>query len=152
MQRVHQPWRDFLETLVGRGVAVGDYDNDGQADLVFSHNGGPLKLLRNETKTGNHWLRLELVGDGKKSNRNAIGARVEIEVAGRKLTRFVTGGGSYLSASDRRVLVGLGIAAKAERVTVIWPSGQKQDFHELDGDTGWRLREGVAKAERVSTK
>ena len=138
----------FREKHVGRGLAVGDFDNDGRADLVFSHNAGPIKLLRNATETGHHWLRLELVGDGTKSNRNAIGARVEIETGGRKLVRFVTGGGSYLSASDRRLLVGLGKGERADKVTVTWPSGRKQEFRDLVGDTGWRLKEGVDRAER----
>jgi hypothetical protein len=138
----------FREKRVGRGLAVGDFDNDGRADLVFSHNSGPVQLLHNATETANHWLRLELVGDGKKSNRNAIGARVEIETGGRKLVRFVTGGGSYLSAGDRRVLVGLGKDERAERVTVTWPSGRKQEFRDLAGNAGWRLKEGVDQPER----
>lgn len=133
----------FREKHVGRGLAVGDFDNDGRPDLVFSHNAGPVRLLKNETRTDHHWLRLELVGDGKKSNRNAIGARVEVEVGGRWLTRFVTGGGSYLSASDRRILVGLGGAGKANRVAITWPSGREQEFRDLAGDAGWRLTEGV---------
>ncbi len=108
----------FGERHVGRGLAWADYDNDGLADLVFSHNAGRVALLRNQTKTDNHWIRLELIGDGKKSNRNAIGARVEIEAGGRRQVRFLNGGGSYLSASERRLLVGLGKAARAERVHV----------------------------------
>jgi hypothetical protein len=88
-----------------------------------------------------------LIGDGKKSNRNAIGARVEIEVDGHKIVRFVTGGGSYLSASDRRLLIGLGKNERVDRVTVNWPSGRKQEFGSLKGDSGWRLTEGLEKAE-----
>ena len=137
----------FRENRVGRGLAVGDFDNDGRPDVVIVNNGGPVKLLRNETETTNHWLRLELIGDGKKSNRNAIGARVELEAGGRKLVRFVTGGGSYLSASDRRLLVGLGKNAGVDRVTVTWPSGRKQEFDSLNGNSGWCLTEGQEKAE-----
>ena len=92
----------FRENHVGRGLAVGDFDNDGRPDLAFANNSGPARLLQNQTETANHWLRLELVGDGKNCNRNAIGSRIEIEVGGQKLVHFVTGGGSYLSASDRR--------------------------------------------------
>ena len=138
----------FREKRVGRGLAAGDFDNDGRPDLAFSHNAGPVKLLRNATETDHHWLRLELVGDGKKSNRNAIGARVEIETGGRKQVRFVTGGGSYLSASDRRILVGLGKAERADRVAVTWPSGRKQEFRDLAGDAGWRMQEGMDQPER----
>jgi hypothetical protein len=91
-----------------------------------------------------------LVGDGLKSNRNAIGSRVEIETTHGKQFRFVNGGGSYLSASDRRILVGLGGADKATRVTVRWPSGREQTFTGLQGRSYWRLSEGRDAAERLS--
>ena len=96
----------FREKRVGRGLAWADYDNDGRPDLAVSHNGGPAALLRNRTDTTNNWVRLELVGDGKTSNRNAVGARVEVESRRVKQVRFVIGGGSYLSASERRLLSG----------------------------------------------
>jgi len=139
----------FREPRVGRGLAWADYDNDGRPDLAFSHNGGPIALLHNRTETAHGWLRLELVGDGKKSNRNAIGARVEIETTAGRQVRFLNGGGSYLSASERRLLVGLGPARRAERVTVRWPSGREQTFHNLEGGRWWRLREAEALPEAV---
>jgi hypothetical protein len=142
----------FRERYVGRGLAVGDYDNDGRPDLVYSHNGGPVKLLRNATETSNHWIRLDLVGDGVKSNRNAIGSKLVIEAGGRMHNRWVTGGGSYLSASDRRVLVGLGEAGKVDRVTVTWPSGKKQEFRDLAANAGYRLTEGKDQAEKAPQK
>ena len=143
----------FQEPRVGRGLAWADFDNDGRPDLAFSHIGGSIALLHNRTETNNGWLRLELVGDGKKSNRNAIGARVEIETTAGKQVRFVNGGGSsYLSASDRRLLVGLGPARRAERVTVRWPSGREQTFTNLDGQRWWRLREGEVLPEVVEPK
>jgi hypothetical protein len=132
----------FRERHVGRGLAWADYDNDGKPDLAFSHNAGPLALLHNRTDTPHAWLRLELIGDGKRSNRNAIGARVEIEAGGSRQVRFLSGGGSYLSASERRLLVGLGRAEQAERVAVTWPSGQQQVFADLAGRRWWRLTEG----------
>jgi hypothetical protein len=140
----------FRQRRVGRGVAWADFDNDGRPDLAFSHNGGPIALLHNQTVTSNGWLRLELIGDGKKSNRNAIGARVEIEAGGVKQVRFVNGGGSYLSASDRRLLVGLGTADRARRVTVTWPSGGRQVFEDLASRRWWRLYEGREKPELVT--
>jgi hypothetical protein len=139
----------FRQKEVGRGLARADFDNDGKPDLVFSNNGGRLALLRNVSKTDNAWLGLELIGDGKKSNRNAIGSVVEIEFAGKKQTHWVIGGGSYLSASGRRILAGLGGAEKVERVTVRWPSGRKQEFRDLAGRAYYRLREGVESADKV---
>jgi hypothetical protein len=132
----------FQEKRVGRGLAVGDYNNDGRPDLAFSHVGGPVKLLRNATSTTNAWIRLDLVGNGTTSNRNAIGAMAVIEAGDRKLTRWVHGGGSYLSTSDRRLLVGLSSAQKVDRVTVTWPSGTRQEFRDLAAGQGWRLTEG----------
>jgi hypothetical protein len=136
----------FTERYLGRGLACADYDNDGRPDLAFSHVGGPVALLHNQTETGNNWLKLELVGDGRRSNRNAIGARVEIEYGGLRQVRFVNGGGSYLSASERRILTGLGTATRAERVTVSWPSGRKEAFRNLEARRWYRLHEGRAEA------
>ena len=133
----------FREMRVGRGLAWADFDNDGRPDLAFSHNGGPIALLHNRTESKNGWLCLELVGDGKQSNRNAIGARIEVETTIGKQVRFINGGGSYLSASARRLLVGLGPAQRAERVTVKWPSGRVQTYDNLVGKRHWRLHEGV---------
>jgi hypothetical protein len=140
----------FRRLLVGRGLAWADYDNDGRPDLAYSHNGGPIALLHNRTETTNGWVRLELRGDGRKSNRNALGARVEVEAGGTKQVHFLNGGGSYLSSSDRRLLVGLGGADRAERVTVVWPSGQKQLFRDLQGRRWWRLHEGTDQPESVN--
>jgi hypothetical protein len=142
----------FRRRLVGRGLAWADYDNDGLPDLAYSHNGGPLVLLRNATATGNHWVRLELVGDGKKSNRNAVGARVEVEAGGTRQVRFIHGGGSYLSASERRQVIGLGAAESAERVSVVWPSGAKQEFTNLAAGRWWRLHEGQDDPEQVTPR
>jgi hypothetical protein len=139
----------FQQAVVG-GLAGADYDNDGWPDLAFSHNAGPIALLQNRTATSSGWVCLELVGDGLKSNRNAIGARVEIEAGGTRQVRFLNGGGSYLSANDRRLLVGLKDAGSAERVTVVWPSGRRQEFRDLPGRRWWRLHEGRDQPELVN--
>ncbi len=142
----------FRELRVGRGLATADFDNDGRPDLAFSNCAGRVGLLHNQTHNANNWIRLELIGDGKSSNRNAIGARVEITSGGRKQVRFINGGGSYLSANERRLIVGLGAADKVESVLVTWPSGQKQEFRDLPARQGWRLKQGVDKAEAATPR
>jgi hypothetical protein len=122
----------------GRGVALGDLDNDGRTDLVVSHLNEPVVLLRNEAEAG-HWLGVELVGDG---HRDIVGARLTLEVDGRRLTRFAQGGGSYASASDPRHVFGLGTAERVGRLTVTWPSGRTQHWDGLAIDRYWRLVEG----------
>lgn len=144
-----QAGKHFQRRLLGRGLAVADFDNDGRPDLAFSHNAGPLVLLHNRTETPNHWVRLELIGDGKRSNRNAIGARVEVQAGGAVQVWYVNGGGSYLSASERRLLIGLGSVDRATRVSVRWPSGTKQEFRDLSAGRWWRLHEGQPDAEHV---
>jgi hypothetical protein len=122
-----------------RGAARGDLDNDGRIDLVVSHVNEPVTLLRNEAETGHHWLGVELLG---KNQRCTVGARLTVEVNGRQLTRFMQGGGSYLSSSDPRHLFGLGEARQVGRLTVTWGSTQSQDWDGLPTDRYWRLVEG----------
>jgi hypothetical protein len=141
---------DFRRPRVGRGVARGDFDNDGRPDLAVTGIGEPIALFRNVTETTNHWMSLELVGDGKASNRNAIGAVVKLSWSGGQRTHFIVGGGSYLSASDRRLALGLGRATQLDVITVTWPSGHVQEFRNLPAGTYWRLRERQPDAERVA--
>lgn len=131
----------FKENHVGRGLAAGDYDNDGHMDLAISNSGEPAVLLHNESTTPHHWIRLEL--QGTKSNRDAVGAKVTLHVGSRKLVRHRKGGGSYCSANDPRLLIGLGAARTVERVEVRWPSGLVQNFGPLEADRGYRLVEGT---------
>jgi RNA polymerase sigma factor (sigma-70 family) len=120
----------------GRGLAIGDLDNDGRPDLVFSNVNEPVAVLRNVADTGHHWLGIQLVG---KRNADVVGARLVLDVAGRKLTRFVKAGGSYLSSGDRRILFGLGKAKRAGRLTVYWPSGAIEHWDGLASDRYHRL-------------
>ncbi|MFO0880214.1 MAG: FG-GAP-like repeat-containing protein [Gemmataceae bacterium] len=139
----------FHQRHVGRGLAVADYDRDGRPDLAVSNNGGPVLLLRNRTENTHRGLTLTLQGDGVKSNRNAIGARVEVQTTQGKQTYWIHGGGSYLSSSDRTLHVGLGSEPQTRAVRVRWPSGHFQEFGALEADQAYRLVEGKARAESV---
>jgi hypothetical protein len=140
----------FHHPQVGRGLAACDYDNDGRMDFAVTNNGGPAVLLHNESKTKNHWIRLSL--RGTHSNRDAVGARVVLQVGDRRLVRYRKGGGSYLSATDPRLLVGLGTATEVDRLTVYWPSGLVQHVMPLQADHAYLLTEGDAKVVRMKQK
>jgi|SRR5579871_584714 len=122
----------FREAWVGRGLATGDIDNDGRVDAVVSVNDGPAHIIRNETKTTNHWLTLKLTGH--KSNRDAIGAVVKIVTAKGPQYATVTTASSYLSSSDKRVHFGLGSEGTAATVEIRWPSGIRQTMKDVRGD------------------
>src|SRR5262249_34931897 len=122
----------FQTDHCARGVAYGDLDNDGRVDMVISHQNEPVAVLRNLCDSCNHWLGIELVG---KNHRDVVGARLILEVNGQTLTRFMTGGSSYLSASDPRRVFGLGSATKIDKLTVEWPWGRgKQTWKNLPID------------------
>ncbi|HEY7311068.1 MAG TPA: CRTAC1 family protein [Gemmataceae bacterium] len=129
----------FRTNHLARGVALGDLDDDGRVDLVISHLNEPVVLLRNEAATENHWLGVELVGRG---HADVVGARLVLEFDGRKQTRFATGGGSYASSSDRRHVFGLGKSDKVDRLTVIWPDGNHQQWRGLAVDQYHPLVQG----------
>jgi hypothetical protein len=122
----------FSEAWVGRGMAMGDVDNDGRLDAVVSTNGGPLHLLHNQTVTKNHWLILNLVGH--KSNRDAIGAEIELTTAAGTESVIVSTAGSYLSSSDKRAHFGLGIETKVATMKIRWPSGIVQTLKDVRAD------------------
>ena len=143
---------DFQKPRVGRGLAAADFDHDGLPDLALSGVGEPVALLRNRSPTTNNWISLQLEGDGKASNRNAIGAVIQAIVEGSTQTHFLIGGGSYLSASDRRVNLGLGAAAQVKRLTVRWPSGRSQEYRQLAARKHYRLIEGKDFAEELNLR
>jgi hypothetical protein len=112
---------DFQRPVVGRGLAVGDFDNDGRPDILLIDIEGHPLLLHNESRSPGHWLTLKL--QGTRSNRDGIGARIRIRASGRTWLQTVTTGGSFLSANDVRAHLGLGASSVAERIEIHWPSG-----------------------------
>jgi len=115
---------DLFKPIVGRGCAFADIDGDGDSDVLLTQVGGAPLLLRNDQTLGHHWLRLKLTGT--KSNRDAIGARVNVKLGGQTLSRDVMPTRGYLSQSELPVTFGLGTAASPDEVEIIWPGGGKQ--------------------------
>jgi hypothetical protein len=122
----------FAQGYLGRGLATGDFDNDGFIDAAFIDLNARPVLLHNESAGTNHWLGLRLVG--MQSNRDAIGARVSLRLANRKLTRWVTGGSSFLATHDQRLVFGLGQDTGAMEIEIVWPSGVVQKLTTLARD------------------
>ena len=114
---------------LGRGCAFGDFDNDGDVDIIINNLDGPPTLLRNDG--GNRYSSILVKCVGTRSNRSAIGARVKITTAGRSQIGEVMSGSSYYSQSDLRLHFGLGSASKADVVDIAWPSGTQETFRDL---------------------
>lgn len=120
---------EFAAPKVGRGAAFGDFDGDGDQDVLITTNGGPVYLYRNDVSNGNKSLRIRLVGT--QSNRDGIGATVQLWTAGQKTSRTVKSGGSYLSQSELPITFGLGRRDKADRVVVHWPNGRVEEHSAM---------------------
>ncbi len=132
------PW--FSRPIIGRGVAVGDLDGDGRLDAVVNALDAPAAVLRNVGPSGKS-LSLELVG--RPPAVPPVGARVRATVGSRTFVRVLAGGGSYLSASERRVHLGLGEAGRVDRLEVAWPSGRTEIWNDVPAGRV-RLEEGTA--------
>jgi hypothetical protein len=126
--------------LAGRGAAFGDLDNDGRLDIVATNLAEKAYVLHNESENTNGWIRLEFTG--KKSNRDGIGCRVKV-VSGPSLTQFYTvnTAAGYLSASDKRLTIGLGTSRAAKSIELLWPSGIRQSFSNVSAGTTVRAIE-----------
>jgi hypothetical protein len=130
----------FSKTYPARGMAVGDYDNDGDLDVLISNNGEAPLLLRNDGGNRNNWLGLQLVPT--KSNAAAVGATITWQVGERKFTRLKTTGGSYLASHDPREILGAGRGGKIDSVEIRWPSGKVDKLSNLPSNTYVRVVEG----------
>jgi hypothetical protein len=129
------------QPVVGRGAAYGDYDNDGDLDLLITANNGPARLLRNEGGNQNNLLRVKTAG--VVSNRDGIGAKVKVEITGGvTLWSFVKTGSSYCSQSEMPITFGLGKANKVARLEVAWPSGKVDVISGLDANQEVTIKEG----------
>ena len=134
----------FSQPKVGRGLAVGDFDRDGDLDLLLTTNNGPAYLYRNDQLAGNRSVRLHLVGT--KSNRDAIGATVRLYSNGQVQSRYVRSGSSYLSQSEFPVTFGVGKQDQIEKITVDWPSGHSEEYPKLKSARTYQVTEnkGIA--------
>ncbi len=129
--------------IVGRGAAYGDFDNDGDLDLLITANNGPARLLRNDNGNQNDMLRVKTVGT--RSNRDGIGAKVTVKTnTGARLFAMVKTGSSYLSQSELPLTFGLGKpeASKTVSLEIIWPSGQKDTIPDVKPNQFITVKEG----------
>jgi len=135
----------FVKSLSARGMAIGDFDNDGAVDVLIAVNDAAPVLLRNRAATGNHWLGVRLVG--KKCNRDAVGARITYQAGDLKRSRIKVGGGSYLSSHDPRIVLGVGTRPKIDWLEVKWPkpSATVQRFTDVPIDRYISIVEDEAK-------
>ena len=134
---------DFGQPKVGRGLAYGDFDRDGDLDLLLTTNNGPAYLFRNDqasaSQGGNRSIRLQLVGT--QSNRDAIGALVRLESGGITQSRMVKSGSSYLSQSELPLTFGLGKRDQADRIVIQWPNGRTEEFSKLKAGKSYQCIE-----------
>jgi enediyne biosynthesis protein E4 len=130
---------EFRAPKVGRGLAYGDFDRDGDADILMTTNNGPAYLFRNDQTSGNKSIRFRLIGT--KSNRDAIGATVRVTSGDLTQTRTVKSGSSYLSQSELPLTFGLGKRDRADRVVIQWPSGRTEDYKNLAAGRAYECAE-----------
>ena len=146
----------FAKPKMGRGAAFADIDADGDLDAVITTNGGPVHLYRTDLPAGNRSVRLRLVGNPQSgqigSNRDGIGARATVRVGKASASRVVRTGSSYLSQSELPLTFGLGTAAKADEVTIVWPSGRRDVLGALDAGQEYTVTEGKGVTGKRATR
>ncbi|HLK56376.1 MAG TPA: CRTAC1 family protein, partial [Chthonomonadaceae bacterium] len=136
---------DFSRKIVGRGIAVGDYDGDGREDLLLVDDEGAPLLLHNDSPPGNHWISLRCLW--RPGGSDAVGARVTLQVGGRKQIAEVRAGGSYLSTNTPDVHFGLGASTKIDRIQIRWPDGRVSQFTNLMADRAYHVSPGERRIE-----
>ena len=143
MARAKDVGEDLFKPMVGRGSAYADIDGDGDLDVVLTANGGPARLLRNEGGNKNAWVRLKLVGG--ESNRDAIGAKVKLVAGEVTQRRQLFPAKGYLSSSEKALTFGLGSAAQAETVEIVWPTGRTTKIGPLKAGRTYTVdeRDGI---------
>jgi enediyne biosynthesis protein E4 len=133
--------QDFFQPKVGRGLAYGDFDRDGDLDILITTNNGPAHLYRNDQSSGNRSIRFRLIG--KQSNRDGIGSVVRIFHDGTSQSRTVKSGSSYLSQSELPLTFGLGKRDKIERAVIQWPSGRTEEYKSLSAGKSYDCTEAA---------
>ena len=127
------PGDDYFGTPhSGRGLAIGDLDEDGDADMVFANNVQPAAIIDNRTENANHWVRVRLIG--RRGNRDAVGAALILHTSSGDQLRMIKGGGSYLSQSESRLYWGVAEGSTLTGLTIIWPSGLEQKLDSITLD------------------
>ena len=129
----------FVQPCVGRGAAKGDFDNDGQIDIVVSHVDRPMAMIRNQTQVSNHFIGLQLLPIDRVY---PVGGQVIVMAGGQRHIIPIIGGGSYLSSSDPRIVVGLGEYAGPVDVSVVWPGRGTEAWRDMSSGQYWQIREG----------
>ncbi len=147
-QLMEQAGPAFSEVHASRGCAFGDFDNDGDVDILIMNQNEPPSLLRNDVRGGGNWLKVWLIG--AKSNRSAIGARVIARYGGKQQVQAVVAQSSYLSVNDRRLHFGLGPADSAD-LEIKWPNGQNEIIKQVPAGQLVTVKEnsGIIKAETL---
>jgi hypothetical protein len=137
---------ELAAPVVTRGIAVGDFDNDGDPDVLANNHNGEAQLFRNEGGNANAWITFRTVGAGARNNRDGIGAKIEITYGGRRQAAEVRSGSSYASHSDRRVIFGLGKAERIDSARIRWLDGREEVVRGLAARHFYVLTEGQGAA------
>jgi hypothetical protein len=135
---------DLFRPMVGRGSAYADIDGDGDLDVVITVNNGSPRLFRNDGGNKNHWVRIALVGNGKNSNRDAIGAKVQLKAGEQTCLRQLFPAKSYLSSVELPLTFGLGRCDRVDELTITWPSGKVSRLKDLGVDRTHRIEEVIS--------